>query len=52
MLTGKQKLTPEEKEIMKEKKTKLKDRYENVCLGGFEPLYPLKKGVSLEQDQL
>ena len=52
VLTGKQKLTLEEKETLREKKRKLKDKYESVCLGGFEAIYPLKKGISPEQDQL
>ena len=50
VLTGKQKLTTEEKELMKDKKNKLKEKYELGCLGGFECIYPLKRGISEEQD--
>lgn len=46
VLTGKQKLTNEEKEYLKDKKLKLKDKFEFNNLGGFEIMYPLPKGVS------
>jgi uncharacterized protein YdcH (DUF465 family) len=47
VLTGKQKLTNEEKEIMKEKKLRVKDKHELSNLNGYEMLYPLKKGVNI-----
>ena len=37
---------------MREKKNRIKEGYELSCLGGFECIYPLKKGVSEEQDYL
>ena len=37
---------------MRLKKIKLKDRYEQSNLGGFECIYPLRKGVSEDQDLL
>lgn len=48
MLNGKQKLTPEEKEMLREKKLRIKDKYERNNLGDFEIMYPLTKGVSDE----
>jgi hypothetical protein len=37
---------------MREKKLRIKDRYEQGNLGGYEMLYPLKKGVAPEDDAL
>ena len=42
MLTGKQKLTAEEKDAIKSKLQRVKDRYEFNNLGNYEILYPLK----------
>ena len=50
MLTGKQKLSNEEKESLREKKTRIKDKYEFNNLGGYEKLYPLKKGMCKHDD--
>jgi hypothetical protein len=35
---------------LREKKLKIKDKYEQNNLGGYEPLYPLKRGASIEDD--
>lgn len=40
MLTGKTKMTSEEKEAMRMKKQKQKDKYEFNNLTGFEMAYP------------
>ena len=40
VLTGKQKLSAEEKEVIRTKKQKMKDKYEFNNLGNFEMLYP------------
>ena len=37
---------------MREKKLKIKDKFEQNNLGGYEPLYPLKRGANIEDDQL
>ncbi len=52
MLVGKTKLNQEEKEQIRDKKLKLKDKYEQANLGGYEMLYPLKRGVVPEDDAL
>ena len=44
VLVGKTKLNLDEKEIQREKKLRLKDKSEQNNLGGYEMLYPLKKG--------
>tara|TARA_B110000285_G_C15009261_1_gene555540 strand:- start:752 stop:1141 length:390 start_codon:yes stop_codon:yes gene_type:complete len=51
-LTGKTRLTPAEKEALKAKKTRIKDKFENNNMGDFQNLYPLKKGVSEKDDKL
>lgn len=42
----------EEKEMLREKKLKVKDKFEQANLGGYEPLYPLRRGQNLEDDQI
>mmetsp|Transcript_34870 Transcript_34870/g.26038 ORF Transcript_34870/g.26038 Transcript_34870/m.26038 type:complete len:120 (+) Transcript_34870:795-1154(+) len=42
VLTGKQKLSAEEKEARRAKKQKIKDKFEFANLGNFEMLYPVK----------
>ena len=37
---------------MREKKMKIKDKYEQANLGGYEMLYPLKRGLNQEDDSL
>ncbi len=45
MITGKTKLAPEEKEMLREKKQRIKDKFEANHLGEmFEHLYPLPPG--------
>ena len=43
-------MNQEEKESLKEKKMRIKDKFEQNNLGGYELLYPLKKGQVLEDD--
>ena len=45
-LVGKFRMTNEEKEVMREKKLRLKDKFECNNLGDFQNLYPLKRGVN------
>lgn len=52
VLVGKAKMNLEEKEFLREKKLKIKDKYEQGNLGGYEMLYPLKRGQNLEDDQI
>jgi hypothetical protein len=52
VLVGKTKMNQEEKEQQREKKLKIKDKYEQANLGGYEMLYPLKRGVVPEDDTL
>ena len=52
VLTGKQKLSTEEKDAIREKKMKMKNKWEMNNLGDFEVVYPLKKGVTVENDEL
>jgi len=42
----------DEKESIREKKMKVKDKFEQANLGGYELLYPIKRGVTPEDDQL
>lgn len=51
-LVGGHRLNQKEKEALKEKKTRIKDKYENNNLGDFQNLYPLKRGVSVKNDIL
>ena len=44
-LTGKTRMTPAEKEALKQKKMRIKDKFENNNMGDFQNLYPLKRGV-------
>lgn len=49
---GKTKMNQEEKEQQRDKKLKIKDKYEQANLGGYEMLYPIKRGVNTEDDAL
>lgn len=51
-LVGKSRMTPAEREQLREKKLRIKDKYENNNLGDFQNLYPLWRGVRVEDDQL
>jgi len=42
VLTGKQKISAEEKDLRRQKKQRIKDKYEFSNLGNFEMLYPQK----------
>lgn len=48
VLTGKQKFSQEEKETIREKKQRIKDKFEMNNLGNYEVLYPLKRGVNAD----
>jgi tubulin polyglutamylase TTLL6/13 len=50
-LVGKSRLSQEEREAMREKKLRIKDKYENSNMGDFQNLYPLKKGVCPKDDK-
>lgn len=52
VLTGKIKLTNDEKEKLREKKLKVKDKFEMNNLGNYEFLYPLPFGENEENDML
>ena len=51
-LVGKHRLSQNEREVLKEKKMRIKDKYENNNLGDFQNLYPLKRGVTVKNDIL
>ena len=41
-----------EKELLKQKNTMIKDKFENSNMGDFQNLFPLPKGVSQDQDKV
>ena len=45
-------MTPQEREALKAKKLRIKDKFENNNTGDYQNLYPLKKGVSKHDDRL
>jgi len=45
-------MNQEEKDQQREKKLKLKDKYEQSNLGGYEMLYPIRRGITPEDDSL
>jgi len=49
-LVGKHRMTQAEREMVKEKKMRIKDKFENNNLGDFQNLFPLKRGVRVEDD--
>lgn len=51
-LTGKGRLTPAEKEALKAKKTRIKDKFENNNMGDYQNLFPLKRGVNPSDEKL
>lgn len=51
-LVGKSRQTMEEREALKEKKMRIKDKFENNNMGDFQNLYPLKRGVSDKDDRM
>lgn len=42
----------EERELLREKKLRIKDKYENSNMGDYQNLYPLKRGVCVKDDAL
>ena len=51
-LVGKSRMTAAERDQLREKKLRIKDKYENNNLGDFQNLYPLRRGVRVEDDAL
>lgn len=51
-LVGKQRMTMEEREALRQKKLRIKDKYENNNLGDFQALYPMRRGLILKHDIL
>jgi len=51
-LVGKQRMSQSDREALKEKKMRIKDKFENNNLGDFQNLYPLKRGVTVKNDIL
>ena len=51
-LVGKNRISNLEKEALKQKKMRIKDKFENNNLGDFQNLYPLKKGICDRDDYL
>ena len=49
-LTGKTRLSQAEKEALRQKKTRVKDKFEMNNLGDFQCLFPLKRGLRVEDD--
>ena len=45
-------MTAAEREQLREKKLRIKDKYENNNLGDFQNLYPLWRGVRVEDDAM
>ena len=50
-LVGKSRLSQEEREALREKKLRIKDKFENNNMGDFQNLYPLKRGVNSKDDK-
>ena len=51
-LTGKQRLTAPERDQLRQKKLRIKEKFENNNLGDYQNLFPLKRGLSEEDDKL
>ena len=51
-MVGKSRLTQVERDVIREKKLRIKDKYENSNMGDFQNMYPLKRGVCLRDDAL
>ena len=45
-------MTPKEREALKQKKLRIKDKFENNNMGDYQNLYPLKRGVTKHDDRL
>lgn len=44
-LVGKQRMGMEEREALRQKKMRIKDKFENNNLGDFQNLYPMRRGL-------
>lgn len=51
-LVGKPKQSHADREALKAKKTRIKDKWENNNMGDFQNLYPLRRGVTADIDEL
>lgn len=51
-LVGKHRPSQQEREALKAKKLRIKDKWENNNIGDFQNLYPLKRGISKHDDEL
>lgn len=51
-LIGKQRLNQQEREALKQKKQRIKDKFEFNNLGDFQNLYPLKRDLIPRHDEL
>lgn len=51
-LAGKQRMNQEEREQLKAKKMRIKDKFEQNNLGDFQNLYPLRRGLITRHDEL
>jgi hypothetical protein len=45
-------MTPDEKELLRQKKLRSKDKFEQSNMGDFQNLYPLRRGLIAEHDKL
>lgn len=50
-LVGKHKMTTEEREFQRQKKLRMKDKFEQTNMGDFQNLYPLRKGLIDQHDK-
>ena len=51
-LIGKQRLNPQEREALKQKKQRIKDKFEFNNMGDFQNLYPLRRDMIIRHDEL
>jgi tubulin polyglutamylase TTLL6/13 len=51
-LVGKQRMGQEERESLKAKKLRIKDKFEQNNMGDYQNLYPLKRGLIRRHDEL
>ena len=51
-LVNKNRMPPQEREELRKKKQRIKDKFETQNMGDFQALYPLKRGLRAEDDQL
>jgi tubulin polyglutamylase TTLL6/13 len=49
-LIGKQRITQKEREALRAKRLRQKDKFENNNMGDYQNLYPLKRGITNKDD--